>query len=182
MGRQDESIQVKQASQVPVATPHAETAEPAENSPVPQTACQLESSATQPAPTDERQTSAMQVDRREEATGAAVAPAGRSQVWVAKPHAKTASGAPRPTLPPPSGPQLANLLPCLMRTTVTRPSASVAAPARLRVSGVWWVRWGVLDQARPYSLSTRGLPSGLLPRLHRTSNPTGHNAFYWRAL
>ena len=169
---QDESTQVKKASQVPVATPHAELAE---NSHAPQTARRVESVALQLAPTDERQTLPMQVDRQEEATGAAAAPVGRSQVSVAKPHTKTACGAPRPTLPPPSGPQPAKLIPRLMRTTVAWPSALVAAPVRVRFLGhqVWSVRWGVLARARQYSLRTQGrhFLSSPLPHRLSTSNP-----------
>ena len=120
---------------MPVATPRAETAEPAENSTAPQMARWLESSALQLSPTDERQTLSMQVDQQGEATGAAAAPTSRSQVSVAKPHTKTARGVPRPTLPPPSGPRQANLLSRLLHTTVARPSVMVAVSARVRVSG-----------------------------------------------
>ena len=132
---QDETTQAKQISQVPVAPPRAESAAPESDSPSPQTARQLESSTSQPVPSGERRISLMQVDRPEGATGGTVAPVGRPKVSVAKPRTQAARVAPRPTLPPSSGPQHVNLVPRLMRTTVARPSVSVAVSARVRPSG-----------------------------------------------
>ena len=99
---------------------------PVADSPAPQTARQLESSTSQSVCSGERQISPMQVDRPEGATSEAVAPVGRPQA---------ARMAPRPTLPPTSRPQHVSLVPRLMRTTVARPSASVAVSARVRPSG-----------------------------------------------
>ena len=132
---QDETTQAKQISQVPVAPPRAESAAPESDSPAPQTARQLESSTSQPVPSGERRISLMQVDRPEGATGGTVAPVGRPKVSVAKPRTQAARVAPRPTLPPSSRPQHVNLVPRLMRTTVARPSVSVAVSARVRPSG-----------------------------------------------
>ena len=56
----------------------------------------------------------MQVERPEGATGGTVAPVGRPKVSVAKPCTQAARMAPRPTLPPSSGPQHVNLVPRLM--------------------------------------------------------------------
>ena len=120
---------------MPVAPPRAESAAPVADSPAPQTARQLESSTSQSVSSGERQISLMQVDRLVGATGGAVAPVGRPQVLVAKPCTQAARMAPRPTLPPSSGPQHVNLVPRLMRTTVARPSASVAVSTRVRPSG-----------------------------------------------
>ena len=108
---QDEMTQARQISQVPVAPPRAESAAPVADSPAPQTARQLESSTSQSVSSGERQISPMQVDRPEGATSEAVAPVGRPQVSVAKPRTQAARMAPRPTLPPSSGPQHASLVP-----------------------------------------------------------------------
>ena len=115
---QDETTQARQISQVPVTPPRAESAAPVADSPAPQTARQLQSSTSQSVSSGERQISPMQVDRPEGATSEAVAPADRPQVSVAKHRNQAARMAPRPTLPPSSGPQHVSLVPRLMRTTV----------------------------------------------------------------